>query len=145
VSASGLENVALPIALDARDPRWPIDRADAVVCINMIHIAPWAAAAGLVRGAGELLGEGMPLVLYGPFMRGGQHTAPSNAEFDASLRRRDAEWGVRDLDDVTALAKRHGFALERVVAMPANNQTLLFRRDPASTEQELDPAPALNR
>lgn len=128
VSASGLENVAAPIALDTREPRWPIDRADAVVCINMIHIAPWAAAEGLVRGAAGLLSEGRPLVLYGPFMRGGQHTAPSNAEFDVSLKRRDAEWGVRDLDDVTALAQRHGFELERVVAMPANNLTVVFRR-----------------
>jgi SAM-dependent methyltransferase len=128
VSASGIENVAAPIALDARDPRWPIDRADAVVCINMIHIAPWSAAEGLVRGAAGLLGEGKPFVLYGPFTRGGQHTAPSNADFDASLKRRDAEWGVRDLDDVTALAQCHGFELERVVAMPANNFTVVFRR-----------------
>jgi SAM-dependent methyltransferase len=128
VSASGIENVAAPIALDSRDPRWPIDRADAVVCINMIHIAPWSAAEGLVRGAAGLLGEGKPFVLYGPFMRGGQHTAPSNADFDASLKRRDAEWGVRDLDDVTALAQCHGFELERVVAMPANNFTVVFRR-----------------
>jgi SAM-dependent methyltransferase len=128
VSASGLQNVAQPIVLDTQDPRWPIHRADAVVCINMIHVAPWAAAEGLVRGAARLLGESRPLVLYGPFMRGGQHTAPSNADFDASLKRRDAEWGVRDLDDVTALAQRHGFELERVVAMPANNLTVVFRR-----------------
>jgi hypothetical protein len=128
VAATGLENVAAPIALDTRDRHWPIDRADAVVCINMIHIAPWSAAEGLVRGAADLLGEGKPLVLYGPFMRGGQHTAPTNADFDASLRYRDAEWGVRDLDDVTALAHRHGFELERVVEMPANNLTVVFRR-----------------
>lgn len=127
VSASGLENVATPIALDACDSNWPIDGADAIVCINMIHIAPWAAAEGLVRGAAGLLGEGKPLVLYGPFMRGGRHTAPSNADFDASLKRRDAEWGVRDLDDVTALAQGHGFELERVVEMPANNLTVVFR------------------
>ena len=128
VLASGLENAAAPIALDARDPNWPIDSADAVLCINMIHIAPWAASEGLVRGAAGLLGEGMPLVLYGPFMRGGRHTAPSNAAFDASLKRRDAEWGVRDLDEVTALAQFHGFELEQVVAMPANNLTVVFRR-----------------
>ena len=127
VSMSGLANVAAPLALDAREPNWPIDRADAVVCINMIHIAPWAAAEGLVRGAADLLGEGKPLVLYGPFTRGGRHTAPSNADFDASLKRRDAEWGVRDLDDVTALAQHHGLELERVVAMPANNLTVVFR------------------
>jgi hypothetical protein len=133
VSASGLKNVAAPIALDARDPNWPIDHADAVVCINMIHIAPWSAAEGLVRGAAGLLGAGKPFVLYGPFMRGGRHTSPSNADFDVSLKRRDSQWGVRDLDDVTALAQSNGFELERVVAMPANNLTVVYRRvDPAN-------------
>ena len=128
VSASGLKNAAAPIAVDARDASWPIDAADAIVCINMIHIAPWAAAEGLFSGAARLLSEGKPLVLYGPFKRGGRHTAPSNAEFDASLKRRDAAWGVRDLDDVTALAQRHGFELDREVPMPANNLTVVFRR-----------------
>jgi SAM-dependent methyltransferase len=128
VTASGLANVAAPIALDVRDPHWPVDRADAVVCINMIHIAPWSAAEGLFRGAAGLLGNGRPLVLYGPFSRGGRHTASSNADFDASLKHRNAEWGVRDLDDVTALAQRQGFELERVVEMPANNLTVVFRR-----------------
>jgi SAM-dependent methyltransferase len=128
VAASGLDNLNAPIALDARDPHWPIDRADAVVCINMIHIAPWSAAEGLFRGAARVLGNGQPLVLYGPYKRGGEHTAPSNADFDASLQHRNAEWGVRDLDDVAALAEEQGFELERVVEMPANNLTVVFRR-----------------
>jgi len=128
VSASGLENVAAPIAIDACDPDWPIDRADAIVCINMIHIAPWAAAEGLLRGSAGLLGPGKPLVLYGPFMRGGRHTAQSNADFDVSLKRRSAEWGVRDLDDLAVLAQRYGLELESVVEMPANNLTVVFRR-----------------
>lgn len=127
VSASGLENVAAPIMLDVRMETWPVSRADAIVCINMLHIAPWSAAEGLMRGAARLLDASGPLILYGPFAQGGRHSAPSNAEFDASLRQRNAEWGVRDLDDVTALAQRHGFALEHVIAMPANNLALVFR------------------
>jgi SAM-dependent methyltransferase len=128
IAASGMPNVVEPLALDARDARWPIARADAIVCSNMIHIAPWSAAEGLVRGAGRLLGRGMPLVLYGPFQRAGRHTAPSNAAFDESLRQRDAEWGVRDLDEVEALARAQGFALDRVIAMPANNLSAVFVR-----------------
>ena len=128
VSASGLKNAAVPVALDACDPIWPVDSADAVVCINMIHIAPWAAAEGLFRGAARLLGDGEPLVLYGPFMRAGRHTAPSNEQFDASLKSRDEQWRVRDLDDVTALAQHHGFDPDRLVEMPANNITVVFRR-----------------
>lgn len=127
VSASGLENVAAPIFLDARMETWPVSGADAILCINMLHIAPWSAAEGLVRGAARLLENGKPLILYGPYTQGGRHTAPSNAEFDINLRRREAEWGVRDLDDVTALAQGHGFTLEQVVAMPANNLTVVFR------------------
>jgi SAM-dependent methyltransferase len=128
VAASGLPNVAAPLALDTRAPHWPLERADAIVCSNMIHIAPWSAAEGLVRGAARLLGAGAPLVLYGPFQRAGRHTAPSNAAFDESLRQRDPEWGVRDLDDVEALAQEQGFGLDQVVAMPANNLTAVFMR-----------------
>jgi SAM-dependent methyltransferase len=127
VAARGLPNVAPPLALDVRDRDWPIDRADSIVCSNMIHVAPWSAATGLVRGAARLLSDGAPLVLYGPFMRGGRHTAPSNSDFDASLRQRDAEWGLRDLDDVAELALLRGFVLDRVVEMPANNLTIVFR------------------
>ena len=127
VSARGLENVSAPILLDARMESWPVRGADAILCINMLHIAPWSAAEGLMRGAARLLERGRPLVLYGPYTQGGCHSAPSNAEFDTNLRRREAEWGVRDLDDVTALAQGHGFMLEQVVAMPTNNLTLVFR------------------
>ena len=126
---AGLANLLPSIALDAMDPRWDAPGgADAIVCINMIHIAPWAACEGLFRGAARVLAAGGVVFLYGPFRFGGAFTAPSNAEFDGSLRARDARWGVRDLDDVTALAESHGFSRERVVAMPANNHSIVFRR-----------------
>jgi hypothetical protein len=99
-----------------------------VVCINMIHIAPWAAAEGLMRGAGRVLPPGGVLYLYGPFRLGGAHTAPSNAAFDADLRARDPRWGVRDLEDVAALAEAQGLALSTRIPMPANNFSLLFER-----------------
>ncbi|MGW8269570.1 MAG: DUF938 domain-containing protein [Burkholderiales bacterium] len=123
------ENVLAPIALNMMNARWPylVEKFDAVVCINMIHIAPWEACLGLLYGCEQLLPPGGPLVLYGPFMRGGKHTAPSNAAFDASLRRQDPSWGVRDLDDVVREAALRGFALEEVVDMPANNLTAIFR------------------
>lgn len=127
-AAMELPNVLPPLALDAAASRWPVTQADAVVTINMIHIAPWAAAEGLMAGAERLLPEGGVLFLYGPFREHGQHTAPSNAAFDESLRARNREWGVRDLDEVTALAGRHGLALEERVAMPANNLSVVFRR-----------------
>jgi hypothetical protein len=94
----------------------------------MVHIAPWPACAALLLGAERWLARGAPLVLYGPFKRGGQHTAPSNAAFDVDLRRRNPEWGVRDLDDVVALAQRHSLELAEVVAMPANNFTVVLER-----------------
>ena len=125
---SGLTNVRPAVGLDARAAAWPVDPADAVVCINMIHIAPWEAAVGLFCGSATLLGPGAPLVLYGPFAEGGRHTAPSNEVFDASLRARDPAWGVRDLDHVAVEARRWGFALAETVAMPANNRTVVFRR-----------------
>src|SRR6185436_13418445 len=116
-----LPNLLPPLELDASAAAWPVTHADAIVSINMIHIAPWRAAVGLMAGAGRLLPPGAPLYLYGPYRRGGQHTAPSNAAFDESLKARDPEWGVRDLDEVAELADRHGLALQRTVAMPANN------------------------
>jgi len=122
-------NVLAPIALDMTNARWPymLDKVDAVVCINMIHIAPWEACLGLLYGCEQLLPPGGSLVLYGPFMRGGRHTAPSNAAFDESLRRRDPRWGVRDLDDVVREAALRGLHLAEVVEMPANNLTAVFR------------------
>jgi SAM-dependent methyltransferase len=128
VAAVALPNLRTPILFDVLTQATPLARADAVLCSNMIHIAPWPATEALLQHAARLLVAGAPLVLYGPFKRGGQHTAPSNAAFDASLRARNAAWGVRDLDDVAALASRHGFELAETVAMPANNLTVIFRR-----------------
>jgi hypothetical protein len=127
---AGLANLLPPLELDAAAPVWPVTRADALVSINMIHISPWGATQGLMAGAARVLPAGAPLYLYGPYRRHGQHTAPSNAAFDESLRARDPEWGVRDLDEVSALATAHGFALQRTVAMPANNLIVIFRRNP---------------
>lgn len=128
VAASGLPNIRPALAIDAAAPGWPLLAADAVVCINMIHIAPWAAAEGLMRGAAAILPPGAPLILYGPYRRGGAHTAPSNAAFDADLRGRNPAWGVRDLEAVAALAAAQGFGPPTVIEMPANNLTVVFRR-----------------
>jgi SAM-dependent methyltransferase len=127
-AASGQPNILPAIALDAGADVWPIARADAVVCINMIHIAPWASAMGLVHGAARVLPPGGLLFLYGPYKRDGGHTAPSNAAFDADLRRRNPAWGVRDLEAVTDLATAAGFAAPAIATMPANNLCVLFRR-----------------
>jgi Protein of unknown function (DUF938) len=126
--ASGLANVRPAVALDAEAPTWPVERAAAVLCSNMIHIAPWSAAIGLVAGASRLLsGDGL-LYLYGPYRRAGRHTAPSNDAFDRDLRERNASWGVRDLEAVTELAAAHGFEAPEIIDMPANNLSLAFRR-----------------
>jgi len=123
-----LENVRPPIALDATRHPWPIAAADAIICINVIHISPWRTTLALMDGAGGLLASGGVLVTYGPYRRGGRHTSPSNAEFDASLKSRNPEWGVRDMEEVEAAADRAGLRLEETVGMPANNFTLVFRR-----------------
>jgi SAM-dependent methyltransferase len=125
-AAAALPNLRPALALDATAEPWPIARADALLCCNMIHIAPWEAALGLLRGAARVLPPGGLLLLYGPFRRGGAHTAPSNAEFDASLRARDPRWGLRDLEAVVRAAE--GFAPPLIEPMPANNLTLVFRR-----------------
>ena len=126
--ALGLTNVRPAIAIDAGSLDWPVATADAVLCINMIHIAPWAATIGLLRGAARLLPPGGLLYLYGPFRRDGRHTAPSNAEFDAGLRMQDREWGVRDLETVVEVAVANGFAPPQIEQMPANNLSLIFRK-----------------
>jgi hypothetical protein len=123
-----LANIRPALALDTRAGEWPVGQADAVLCINMIHIAPWQAALGLLRGAAKLLAPGAPLILYGPFRRDGLHTAASNAAFDADLRGRDPSWGVRDLGEVAAAAAAMGFGPPVIQDMPANNLTVLFRR-----------------
>lgn len=122
------------ILLDASKPTWPMENPltakdiNAVVNINMIHIAPWEACLGLFNGAARLLTSGGVIYLYGPFKQGGNHTAHSNAEFDRQLQARNAQWGVRNLDDVIAVAKRAGFECCHVVEMPANNLSVVFSR-----------------
>ncbi|HXF78810.1 MAG TPA: DUF938 domain-containing protein [Usitatibacter sp.] len=122
-----LANVRAPIAFDVSRLPWPVRSADAIVCINVIHISPWEATVALMQGAGEILPTGGVLVTYGPYRREGRHTAPSNEAFDASLKSRDPRWGVRDLEAVAAEAKKAGLELEEAVAMPANNFTVVFR------------------
>lgn len=114
--------------LDVTRSPWPVESCDVVVCINMVHISPWEATEGLLRGAALLLPKEGVLYLYGPYRRGGEHTAPSNESFDQSLRARDPRWGVRDLEAVSALGEREGLALGEVVAMPANNFSVVFRK-----------------
>lgn len=123
----GLRNLLPPIGLDASEADWPIDRADAVLCINMVHISPWEATLGLLRGAARLLGTGGPLILYGPYRQAGVPTAPTNEAFDMSLKARNHVWGLRSIDQV-AEAAAPAFALAEIVSMPANNLCLLFRK-----------------
>ncbi len=124
---SGLANILPPREIDACARDWGIDGVQAVLCSNMIHIAPLRAAQGLIAGAGRLLAARQPLFLYGPFSRGGNHSAPSNEAFDESLRARNPEWGVRDLDEIAAFAEGRGFGLDEIVEMPANNLSVIFR------------------
>jgi hypothetical protein len=125
---AGLPNLRPPIVLDAASPDWPIDRADAVLSINMVHISPWVSALGLVGGAARLLPAGAPIILYGPWLADGIETAPGNLAFDADLKRRDADWGLRRVEDFTAAAETRGFDFYERRTMPANNMMLLFRR-----------------
>ena len=125
--ATALDVCAKDWHLGQNQKGWP-PNFDAVVNINMIHISPWAATLGLMEGAGQVLRPGGVLVLYGPFKKNGQHTAPSNADFDASLRSRNPVWGVRDRDEVAAIARAQGLTLRTEIAMPANNLSLVFER-----------------
>lgn len=127
---AGLVNVAESLLLDAQAEPWPLASAAAILCINMVHISPWAATLGLLRAAARLLPEGGPLYLYGPYIRAGVETAPSNLAFDQSLKSRDPAWGLRDIADVEAAATKEGLALDRIVEMPANNLSLIFRNGP---------------
>ena len=126
-AASGAANIRAPVPLDVRDGDWPA-AVVAVVAINMIHVAPWDDCLALLAGAARVLAAGAPLFLYGPFRRGGRHTAPSNEAFDRSLRAQDPRWGVRDLDAVADAADIRGLALDEAVPMPANNLGVVFRR-----------------
>ena len=121
-------DLAPPMDLDVSSARWPITAADAIVAINLIHIAPWTVCEALMAGAGRILSSGGVLFLYGPYRLDGRHTAPSNAAFDRDLRQRDPAWGVRDLQAVVDVAARHGLAFEERVPMPANNQSIVFRK-----------------
>jgi SAM-dependent methyltransferase len=123
---AGWPNILPPVQVDAMASEWPITRADAILCINMIHIAPWAATEGLIAGAARLLPSGGLLYLYGPFREAGVPTAESNEAFDASLKSRNPGWGLRDVADVAALAENWGLALDHRITMPANNLSLVF-------------------
>ena len=128
-ATEGLTNVHAPVAIDVREGVWGVEDDapfDAMISLNMVHIAPWEAALGVLAGAGRFLKPDGVLVFYGPFMLGGIHTAASNAAFDADLKRRDPRWGVRDVDDLVDAAAPHGLELLELVAMPANNISLVF-------------------
>ncbi len=129
IACEGLANVRAPVAIDVRQAVWDVEHDapfGAMVSLNMVHIAPWRAALGLLAGAGRLLQPDGILYFYGPFMSGGTHIAASNAAFDADLKRRDPRWGIRDVDDLVSEAAPHGLELREVVEMPANNLSLVF-------------------
>jgi hypothetical protein len=143
---TSVDNLYPPITLDARDSRWPVEQDPlptelqgldlqvdpivAIVNINMIHIAPWSACLGLMAGAQRVLPPEGILYLYGPFKQGGKHTAFTNAEFDAGLQAQNPDWGVRDLDEVVAAAQARNLQLLEIIAMPANNLSVVFKRHP---------------
>ena len=126
--SSALPNVRPPLALDAASADWPIDRADAVLSINMVHISPWDSALGLLDGAARLLASDAPLILYGPWLKDDLATVPSNLEFDADLKWRDPAWGLRRVEDFALTAEPRGFSLEAFRQMPANNLMMLWRK-----------------
>ena len=127
-SETALPNLRPPLVVDASASEWPIGRADAVLSINMVHISPWESALGLIDGAERLLGDGAPLILYGPWISGDVETAPSNLAFDEDLKRRDPRWGLRKVEEFAAEARKRGLALEEKRQMPANNLMLLLRK-----------------
>ncbi len=126
--ADGPANLASPLYLNVMEPEWPISAADAALCVNMLHIAPWACCENLLQGCAHVLSPGAPLVLYGPFKRDGAHTAPSNAQFDQTLRGQNTEWGIRDIDEIAKAGKARGFTIEDPIAMPSNNFCLVLRQ-----------------
>lgn len=127
VEEAALPNLVSQLCLDASEADWPLAHADAVLCINMVHISPWEATLGLIAGAAQVLPTGGPLILYGPYRQAGLVTAASNEDFDASLKARDGAWGLRSVEDVAVVAS-DGFSLDEIAPMPANNLMLLFRR-----------------
>lgn len=127
------QRVLPALALDVMHKPWPVERADVVVCINMVHISPWKATVAMLEGAGNVLPAGGVLYLYGPYRRYGASTSDSNEAFDQNLRARNDQWGVRDMEDVAEEALEHGLVLEETIAMPANNFSLVYRRAVPST------------
>lgn len=132
---AGLANLRAPQRIDLTDPDWrwqgdgtPGAGLAAMICFNVVHISPWTVSQNLIAGAGRFLRADGKLILYGPFMRDGAHTAPSNAAFDASLKAQNPDWGVRDLRDLSALAAAAGLTLAETMPMPANNLVLVFAR-----------------
>ena len=125
---SGAANIRPPLHLDAASPDWPVTSADAMVCINMIHISPWESTLGLMAGAGRVLSSGGVLYLYGPYRLDGRQTAPSNERFEGWLKGLDARFGVRDMGEVIAVAQQHGLRFVERVAMPANNFSVVFEK-----------------
>jgi SAM-dependent methyltransferase len=125
---AGPPNLLPPLRLDAAADTWPVAQSDAVIAINLVHIAPWIVTQGLIAGAARVLTRGGLLFLYGPFREGGVHTGAGNAAFDAALRARDPSWGIRDLDEITVLANQHGLMGPERIAMPANNLSVVFHR-----------------
>jgi SAM-dependent methyltransferase len=126
IDRENLGNVRAPVDLDVLRFPWPATQADAILCINMIHVAPWAATEALLMGAKNVLTRGGVLFLYGPYRRFGRHTAPSNEAFDAQLRANDPSWGLRNLEAVVELAGTAGFDLVEIVDMPANNFSVVL-------------------
>lgn len=127
-AAAGLANLREPVVLDSASADWPIGSADAVLSINMAHISPWQASLGLIAGAARVLPQGGPLILYGPWLKKGIETAPSNLAFDADLKRRNPEWGLRQVEDFAQAAAKKGLSFDEWRPMPANNLMLLFRK-----------------
>jgi hypothetical protein len=128
MAAEALPNILPPLRLDVTEFPWQIGSAAAVVCLNMIHIAPWSAAEGLIRGAETVLSQGGILFLYGPYLRIGVQTSPSNVAFDSELRSRNPEWGLRNIEEVTRCALLHSFGQPEIHEMPANNLSIIFRK-----------------
>ena len=128
VKATHVTNVRAPMVLDASQSPWPIASADGIICINMVHISPWDATLGLIKGAAAILPPTAPFYLYGPYKREGFATTPSNQAFDRSLRDNNPTWGLRDLEAVAALAQSVGFSVPTITEMPANNLSVLFHR-----------------
>jgi len=124
--AEGPPNLGQAVQIDTRDDNWPVDAADAILCINMVHISPWESAIGLLNGAQRLLGKGGPLILYGPWIEDGVNTAPSNIAFDESLRARDGRWGLRRVEDFAREGEARGLVFADRREMPSNNIMLRF-------------------